>query len=147
MDMRKIPYKMPNEACANLRTKYAHIYLLLILGLFYKVTTSMVIRPLDDRTYCVQYWSAYTHLGLWRMLYDCSGHKLRVRKCLIKCALRTFSSISNRLAAIRKEDYSTQVWWLGRTWRSGIGPFPAQGPVEDSPTQTPQLEGQLRPIF
>ena len=29
-----------------------------------KVITTMVIRPLDDRTYCVQ--SAFTHLGLWQ---------------------------------------------------------------------------------
>ena len=36
----------------------------------------------------------------------------------------TFSSISNRLAAIRKEDFSTSaVWRLGETWESKIGPF------------------------
>ena len=42
----------------------------------------MVIRSLDDSTYCVR--SAFTHLGLWRKLCDCSRHQLRARKCLTK---------------------------------------------------------------
>ena len=37
-----------------------------------KVITAMVIRPPDDRTYCVR--CAFTHLDLWRKLYNCSWH-------------------------------------------------------------------------
>ena len=37
-----------------------------------KVITTMVIRPLNDRTNSAQ--SAFTHLGLWRKLYDCSWY-------------------------------------------------------------------------
>ena len=35
-----------------------------------KVITTMVTRPLDDRTYCTR--SGFTYLGLWRKLYDYS---------------------------------------------------------------------------
>ena len=37
----------------------------------YKVITTMVIGPLDDRTYCAR--SAFTHLVLWRKLYNLKG--------------------------------------------------------------------------
>ena len=65
-----------------------------------KVITIIVIRPLDERTYCAR--SAFTHFGLWRNLPHYSWHHFRTRKCLIKRAQLTFSPISNRLAAIRK---------------------------------------------
>ena len=62
-----------------------------------KVKTSALRRYI----YCVR--SAFTHLALWRKLYDCSSrHKFRASKCFTKRALFTFSSISNRLAAIWK---------------------------------------------
>ena len=52
-----------------------------------KVITTMVIRPLDDRTYCVR--SAFTHL--WALAKDLrrlfkARHKL-ARKCIITGAL------------------------------------------------------------
>ena len=63
------------------------------IGTSYNVATSKVIRALDDRTYCAQ--SAFTHLGAlmkpWR--------HFTVSHCVLKCALLTFSSISNRLVA------------------------------------------------
>ena len=89
----------------------------------------MVIRPLDGRTYCVR--SALAHVGLSRKLYDCSRHKLRARKCLIRRALLTFSSISNLLPAIWKGDFSIpKIWGLGRRGvgdRSGPFDSPSMG--------------------
>ena len=56
-----------------------------------------VITTLDDgRTHCPQ--SAFTHLGLWRKLYDCSLHHSTASQCVLKCALFTFSSTPGRLA-------------------------------------------------
>ena len=52
-----------------------------------KVITTIVIRLLDDHTYCIR--STFIHLGLWQKLYDCSRHKVRARKCLIKRVLLT----------------------------------------------------------
>ena len=40
------------------------------IAAFDKVITTMVIRPLDDRTYCAR--SAFIRLGLSRKLCDCS---------------------------------------------------------------------------
>ena len=75
-----------------------------------KLITILVIRPFDDRTYCVRF--AFTQLGLWRKLYDCSSIKFRDRKCRFKRALFTFLSISNGLDAITKWNFSTPppVW-------------------------------------
>ena len=81
--------------------------LLCILCIKDKIITTMVIGPLDDHIYCVR--SAFTHLRLWRKLYDCSKHKFRARKCLIKRTLLTFSSISNRLVGNWKEDFLTPI--------------------------------------
>ena len=67
----------------------------------YSPLTTMVIRPLDDRTisYCAR--SAFTHLGLWRKLNDCSWyHFLQPTKCVLKCTSLTLSSISNWLVEI-----------------------------------------------
>ena len=68
-----------------------------------KVITTMVSCPLDAHTYCA--WSAFTHLGLWRIVYDCSLHKFTTRKCILKCPLLTCSSTSNWLAEIWKRDF------------------------------------------
>ena len=65
-----------------------------------KVITTMMIRALNDRTYCVRY--TFTHLGFWRKLQAYERQKFLPRKCLLKRALLTFSSISNHLAAICK---------------------------------------------
>ena len=50
-------------------------------------------------------------MGWWK-LYDCSWRHFRARKCLIKRALMTFSSIFNCVAAIWKGNFSTspQLW-------------------------------------
>ena len=61
-----------------------------------KVITTMVIRPLDDRTHSVRY--ALIYLGLWRKLYDCSMHKFRDITCRVKRVLLSVSSVANRLA-------------------------------------------------
>ena len=52
-----------------------------------KVITTMVIRPHDDRTYCAR--SAFTHLGLWQKLYNCSLHHFTVSQfgCNLKVGL------------------------------------------------------------
>ena len=63
----------------------------------------MVIRPLDDRTYCGR--SAFTHLGLRRKLYDCSLHHFIASQCLLKCVQLTFSSIASLLAGISKGEF------------------------------------------
>ena len=63
--------------------------------------------------------------GAWRKLFDCSRHKRRARKWLVKPALLTFSSISNRLAAISHGDFSTPSLGVrgdvgGRRWARSI---------------------------
>ena len=69
----------------------------------------MVIRPLDDRTYCFR--SAFTYLGaLAKGVRHCSQ-----KKCLVKRTLFIFSSISNRLAAISKGVFSTPALGLEDT--------------------------------
>ena len=57
------------------------------------VINTVVIRPLDARTCSGR--SAFIHLWLW--FHDCSWRHFRARKCLIKRAVLTFSSISIRL--------------------------------------------------
>ena len=64
----------------------------------YKGIITTVIGPLDDRTYCGQ--SSFTHLELWRKLYNCSLHHFTTSQCILKRALLTFSTTSNRLAEI-----------------------------------------------
>ena len=56
----------------------------------YKVITTMLIRPLDDRTCCAR--SAFTHLGLL--------HHFTATQCVLKCALLMFSSISTCLVVV-----------------------------------------------
>ena len=53
-----------------------------------KVITTMVIGPLDDRTYCAR--SAFTHLGIWQKLYDCSLHHFSTSQCIPKSVRLTF---------------------------------------------------------
>ena len=79
----------------------------------------MVIGPLDGHTFCAR--SAFTHLGLWRKLYDCSLHHFTTSQSILACALLPFSSTSNRLAGIWNGDFSTpgfSGWWGhgGRGW-------------------------------
>ena len=51
------------------------------IDVWYRVNIiTMVIRPLDDRTYCAR--SAVTHLGLWRKPYVCSWHHITVSQCV-----------------------------------------------------------------
>ena len=54
-----------------------------VYSLLDKVITTLVIRPLNDHTYCTR--SAYTHLGLWRKLYNCSLHHFTTSQCILKC--------------------------------------------------------------
>ena len=60
-------------------------------------THRVIATMFDDRIYIVLDLS---HLGLWRKLCDCLGHHFTVSQCVLKCALLTFLSISNRLAEI-----------------------------------------------
>ena len=54
-----------------------------------KFVATMAIRPLNDHTYCAR--AAFTHLGLWRKLYDYSLHHLTVSRYLNMCSfLRHF---------------------------------------------------------
>ena len=76
----------------------------------HKVIARMVIGLLDDHTYCAR--CAFTHLGLWRNMYNCSLHHFTTIQCILKCDLLTFSATSNRLAGIWKGDFSTP--WFGK---------------------------------
>ena len=69
--------------------------------------------------------TAFAHLGIWWKLDNCSKHTFRAWKCLIKRALLTVSSISNRLPAMRKGifDPLPQVLGSSGTWEVGDGPF------------------------
>ena len=75
-----------------------------------KVIAAMVIGPLNNRTYCA--WSAFTLLGLWWKLYNCSLHHFKTCQCVLRCALLTVSSTSKKLAKIWKGDFYTHppVW-------------------------------------
>ena len=64
-----------------------------------KVITAMVIGPLDDHTYCAAR-SAFTHLGLWRKMDDCSLHHFASSRYILRCILLTFLSTSNQLPEI-----------------------------------------------
>ena len=86
-----------------------------------KVITTMVIGQLDDLTYGAP--SALTHLGLRRKLYDCSLHHFTTSKCILKCALLTFSSTSNRFAEIWKGDFSTLGFGVSGDVGVGNGPI------------------------
>ena len=55
----------------------------------------MVIRPLNDRTYCAEY--EFTHLGLWQNLYDC--HYFAAIQCVLKCDLLTFLPLDKAVAS------------------------------------------------
>ena len=76
------------------------------------VTSTVVIRPLDDRTYCA--WSAFIRLGLWWKLL--SWHHFAASQCVLKCALLTFSSIYSQLAETSKGDFLTHSLGAGGLW-------------------------------
>ena len=92
-----------------------------------KVITTMVIRPLNDRTSCVRF--ALTHLGLWRKLYDCSMHHFRTRKFYQTCCINVFIDLQP-FSYNMKGRLRPIVWGLGKAWRFGIGRF-------DSPPWAP----------
>ena len=49
-------------------------------------------QRLDDRTYCAR--SAFTHLGLWRKLYDCSLHHFTTNQFILKmCSIGIFDKL------------------------------------------------------
>ena len=100
-----------------------------------KVITTMVIRPLNDRTHCAR--SAITQLGLWRKLYECLLDHFTTSQCILKCALLTFSSTSNRLDKIWKGDFTSRglerydVWSWDRRSAHQIAPpwIPISSPL------------------
>ena len=53
-----------------------------------KVIITMVIKPLDDPTYCTR--SAFTQLGVWRKLIDCSWHHFTLPMCCQMCSVWIF---------------------------------------------------------
>ena len=60
--------------------------------------------------------SAFTHLGLWRKLYDCSLHHFTTSHYILKCDLLSFSLISNRWGWDLKEEHfdphcGARHWW------------------------------------
>ena len=57
----------------------------------------------DDTTYCARI--AFTHLELWRKLYDCSLHHFTTCQCILKCVRLIFSTTSN---------------WLAEIWKGGL---------------------------
>ena len=81
----------------------------------------MVIGQLNDYTYCA--WSAFTHLGLWWKLHNCSLHHFTTSQCILKCALLTFSSISSQLTENFKGTFSTPVWEVRGRRVLGNGPI------------------------
>ena len=70
-----------------------------------KVITTRVIRPLDDRTYCVR--EAFTHLGRWRKLYDCSLHHFTARQCGQNVISWHFCRSSTIWSQFDRGDFST----------------------------------------
>ena len=83
----------------------------------------MVIRPLDDRTYCAHLPSLVLGFG-GKVLYDSSSHHFTASQYVIECAHIEILSISNRLAAIWNEDFSTPRFeGLGGRGESGIDSF------------------------
>ena len=94
----------------------------------YKVITIMVIGPLDDCTYCAR--SAFTHLGLWQKMYECSLHPFTASQLVLKCALFTFSSISN--LKFETSTYQFPPWVARGTWGSDIGLFDSSPRVPNS---------------
>ena len=54
--------------------------------------------------------SVLTQLGLGRKLYNCLLHHFTTSHCILKCALLTFSSASNRLAETWKGDFRPPVY-------------------------------------
>ena len=82
--------------------------------------TTMLIRPLDDCTYCAR--SAFTDLELWQKLYDCSQPANVFSNVPYWHFCRRFQS--NRLADVGDVG--------GRGW---MGPFDSLLPVGSSYTQ------------
>ena len=66
-----------------------------------RVITTMVIRLLDDHTYCAR--SAFSSFA-WGFgsAVPFFGHYFTANQCVLTCVLWTFSVISNRLAAVLK---------------------------------------------
>ena len=85
-----------------------------------KVITTMVIRPLDDHTFCSICVPSFGALAkVVRSL-----HHFTTSQCILNCVLLIFSLTSNRLAEIWKGDFSTPD--LGRyrgTQVAGDGPI------------------------
>ena len=89
-----------------------------------KVTTTMVIRPLDDRTYCIRY--AFTHFELWQKLYDCSRHKFTATKMSYQtCSIDIFIDLQP-FGCNLKRCFSTTRFWDCGAWVRDISPFDSQ---------------------
>ena len=69
VDQKKLVTSYP-ESGTHLWNASASINLQISCTMQDWVIAAMVIKPLDDCTYCVR--DSFTHLGLWRKLYDCS---------------------------------------------------------------------------
>ena len=100
-------------------------FLIYTLSLHYennnKIITTMVIRPLDDHTYCAQ--SVLTHLGLWRKLNE-----------IVHCITSQPANLLSNVLYRRFRRYPTfwnmnwglfepQFGGLEGRWRVGISPF------------------------
>ena len=79
-----------------------------------------ITRTIDLARSSPQWWSdrsttthivldLFTHLGLWRKLNDYSLHHFTTGQCILKYALLTFSSTSNRLAEIGRASCRERV--------------------------------------
>ena len=71
----------------------------------------MMVGPLDDHTYFARY--AFTHLGFWWKMYDCSLHHFATSYCNLKYALLRFPWKSKRLAEI----------WMGGLFDPRFGDY------------------------
>ena len=106
-----------------------------------KIVTMILIRSFDNRTHYAR--SAFTHLGLRRKMYDFDCFTSQpVNWCILKCALLTFSSTSNRLAEIWKGDFWPPGLVLGGSRMSGIGPFDSSSRVSISTLLTHKVHLQ-----
>ena len=64
--------------------------------------------------------SAFTPSGLWRKLYDCSRHKFRARKCLIKRDHFHFRQSPTFWMQFERRLFDAPLWELEDTWGSGL---------------------------
>ena len=100
-----------------------------LLSMYATTTYSLILIRSSPQWWSGRSVTAYIVLdlrysfGALAKAVDCSKHKFRAGKCLIKRALLTFSSISNRMAAIWRGwgTFRPLDWGLKESLMQGLG--------------------------